>query len=215
MTSCHCGATEQQFDRGIAQRDLRRFLRRGPDPATRQLLDAVLQSSLPPDPTLLDIGGGIGAIQHVLLDHGFAHATQIDASQAYLAAAAAESARRGHSSRVTFAHGDFRAVAPTTAPADLVTLDRVVCCDPDYVGLLEAAAAHARRLLAFTYPRARWSARTVVATMNAWRHLRGDPFRAYVHPPAAMKAVLERGGLRPRWTGGTWIWSAELFERTA
>jgi hypothetical protein len=51
--------------------------------------------------------------------------------------------------------------------------------------------------------------------VNAWRRLRGHPFRAYVHPPAAMTAVLEGRGLRRRWTGGTWIWSAELFERAA
>ena len=215
MTTCHCCASDQQFDRRLAHHDLRRFHRRGPDPATRQLLAAVQASSLPANPTLLDIGGGIGTIHHVLLAHGFARAAQIDASQAYLAVAVAEAARLGHSDRVTFAHADFRAVAPTVAPADVVTLDRVVCCDPDYAGLLGAAADHAQHLVAYTYPRPHWYTRVFVATVNAWRRLRGHPFRAYVHPPAAMTAVLEGRGLRRRWTGGTWIWSAELFERAA
>ena len=213
MTSCRCCATDQQFDHRLAVHDLRRFHRRGPDPATQQLLDAVRESPLPPGPTLLDIGGGIGAIQHVLLEHGFARAAQVDASQAYLAVAATEAARLGHSGRVSFTHADFRAVAPTVEAADVVTLDRVVCCDPDYAGLLGAAADHTGRLLAFTYPRARWYTRLYVATMNAWRRLRGEPFRSYIHPPAAMTAVLERRGLRRRWVGGTWIWTAELFER--
>ena len=39
------------------------------------------------DATLLDIGGGIGAIQHELLAAGAAHATSVDASAAYLEAA--------------------------------------------------------------------------------------------------------------------------------
>jgi magnesium-protoporphyrin O-methyltransferase len=215
MTSCHCCAIDQEFDRRVASQDLRRFHRRGPEPATRQLLAAVQGTALPPNPTLLDIGGGIGTIHHILLARGFGRAAQVDASQAYLAVAATEAARLGHSDRVTFAHADFRAVAPTVLPADVVTLDRVVCCDPDYHGLLATAADHAQRLLAFTYPRARWYTRLSVAAMNAWRRLWGHPFRGFVHPPAAMTAVLEARGLRRRWAGGTWIWSAELFERTA
>jgi len=203
------------FDRRIANRDLRRLQRRGPDPATRQLIAAVRESPLPPHPTLLDIGGGVGTIHHVLLERGFAQATHIDASQAYLAVATAEAARLGHADRVTFAHGDFRVIAPSVAPADVVTLDRVVCCDPDYAALLGAAADHAQRLLAFTYPHPRWYTRAFVATMNAGRRLRGNPFRAYVHPPAGMIAVLESRGLRRRWAGGSWLWRAELYERAA
>ena len=215
MTACRCCAIDHEFDQRIARRDLRRFRRRGPDPATSQLLAAVQGSPLPPRPTLLDVGGGVGTIHHTLLDRGFAHATQVDASQAYLAVAAEETQRRGHQSRVTFAHADFRALAPSTPPADLVTLDRVVCCDPDYVSLLGAAADHARHLLALTYPHARWYNRLFVATMNRWRRLGGNPFRAYIHPPPAMTAVLVGRGLRRRWAGGTWIWKAELFERAA
>jgi magnesium-protoporphyrin O-methyltransferase len=178
MTSCHCCATDQQFDLRTAQADLRRLHKRGPDPATKLLLTAVLDSTLPPQPTLLDIGGGIGTIHHALLDHGFARATEIDGSQAYLTVAAAEAQRRGHLGRVTFAHADFRALAPTTPPADVVTLDRVVCCDPDYASLLGAAADHAQRLLAFTYPHDRWYTRLALATLNARRRLLGRAIRA-------------------------------------
>ena len=99
--------------------------------------------------------------------------------------------------------------------ADVVTLDRGVCCDPDYARLLGAAADRARRLVAFSYPRPRWSVRLFVAALNFVNRLRGRTFRAYVHPPAAMIGVLERAGLRRRWAGGTWIWAVELFERTA
>jgi hypothetical protein len=68
-------------------------------------------------------------------------------------------------------------------------------------------------LLAFTYPRDRWFTRSFVAVINAWRRLRGEMFRAHIHPPAAMVGVLEARGLRRRWAGGTWIWCAEVFER--
>lgn len=213
MATCHCCAADQQFDQRLAEGDLRRFRKRGPDPATKQLLAAIEKQPLPPQPTLLDVGGGIGAIHHILLDRGFAQATEIDASQAYLAVAAAEAERRGHRGRVSLLHADFHEAAATTAVADVVTLDRVVCCDPDYAGLLAAAADHARRLLALTYPHDRWYTRLFVVVMNAWRRLRADPFRAYIHSPAAMIGVLEAHGLRRRWAGATLVWQAELFER--
>lgn len=213
MSTCHCCATDREFDRGRARHDLRRLRRRGPDAGTRQLLTAIRAAKLPPDPTLLDIGGGVGTIHHALLDRGFRRATHVDASTAYLEVAAAEARRLGHADRVVFQHGDFREVEQATPRADVVTLDRVVCCDADYRSLLAAAADHADHLLGFTFPRARWYTRAFVAAANAWRRIRGAAFRAYVHPPAAMTAVLEEHGLRRRWAGGTWVWAVEVFER--
>ena len=75
-----------------------------------------------------------------------------------------ETARRVLKSRFAsrqteFVLGDFVALA------DKVTLDRVVCCYPDDKALLEAAAARARRLVAFTYPRNRWY---VIAEVQDW-----------------------------------------------
>jgi hypothetical protein len=43
-------------------------------------------------------------------------------------------------------------IAGTLPDADVVTLDRVVCCYPDPEALL-GAAAKTRQVLAFTYPR--------------------------------------------------------------
>jgi len=213
MSYCHCRATNQQFNERSARRDLRRFERRGPDASTRQLIAAIQAYPLPPQPAVLDIGGGIGVVHHLLLEWGFSRAVQVDASAAYLAVSAAEAARRGHRERVDFQHGDFAVVAESVPMADVVTLDRVVCCDPDYRRLLDAAAAHSRHLVAFSYPRQRWPIRAFVAAVNAVQRLLGRAFRAYVHPPAAMAGVLEGAGLRRRWVGGTWIWAVELFDR--
>jgi magnesium-protoporphyrin O-methyltransferase len=215
VSCCQPTAADQQFDARIAQKDLQRFRRRGPDKSTRHIIGALGRAALPAGPSVLDVGGGVGAIHHVLLDQGFANAQHVDASSAYLAAAAAESARRGHAARVQFVHGEFAVVADRIPAADVVTLDRVVCCDPDYARLLTAAAAHARRALAFSYPRPRLLARWIIALANGLRRLMRQPFRVYLHSPTGMGAVLERQGLRRRWSGGTWIWAVELFERAA
>ena len=212
MSCACCSATEREFDRVVAERDLKRFLRRGPDENTKQLLAAIREAS-PAAATVLDIGGGIGAIHHALLGEGFAHADHVDASTAYLDVAEGEARRRGHAEQVKFWHGDFHALASELPIVDVVTLDRVVCCDPDGIGLLGAAADHARRLVAFSFPHDRWYTRAVVALANAWRRLWRRPFRAYVHAPAAMSAALVNRGLTRRSSGGTWIWCVEVFER--
>jgi 16S rRNA G966 N2-methylase RsmD len=213
MTCCHRCITSKMFDSKLARRELRRFQRRGPDAQTKRLLAAIETRSLPAQPTLLDIGGGIGAIHHELLERGFAAATHVDASEAYLTAAEGESKRRGHGERVRFQLAEFPLEAEAVPPADVVTLDRVVCCDPDYARMLGAAAARARRLLAFSYPRPRWLIRLMVATGNGVEWLKRSRFRAFVHPPDGMHAILEAAGMRPAWAGGTWIWAVEVFER--
>jgi 2-polyprenyl-3-methyl-5-hydroxy-6-metoxy-1,4-benzoquinol methylase len=214
MDCCHRVASNEMFDAAVARRDLRKFQRKGPDAPTRQLLAGVQARTLPDRPTLLDVGGGVGTIHHVLLDRGFSEATHVDASDAYLAAAADEARRLGHAERVRFHAGTFPPEdASALSSADVVTLNRVVCCDPDYRRLLTAAATHARRVLAFSYPRPRWIVRRVAAAANVLQRLRRKQFRAYVHPPAEMRAVLEMQGLRQTWTGGTWLWAVEVFER--
>lgn len=215
MAACHSCATADQFDAATAERDLRRLRRRGPDAPTQRLIAAVEARRLPPQSTLLDIGGGVGTIHHVLLDRGFSRATHLDASGAYLTAAADEARRRGHAGRVQFLLAAFPAEAPALPPADVVTLHRVVCCDPDYRGLLGAAARHANRLLAFSYPKPRWLTHLVVAGANTLRRLSRRTFRAYVHPPDRMNAVLEEAGMKKTSTGGTWIWAVDVYERVS
>ncbi|HUL03943.1 MAG TPA: methyltransferase domain-containing protein [Gemmatimonadales bacterium] len=213
MDCCHRAVTANQFDTAIARHDLRRFRRRGPEPSTRHLLRGVLERALPPQASLLDIGGGIGVIHRLLLDRGFGHAIHVDASDAYLSVAADEARRLGHVDRVRFQLAEFPVEAAGVPAADVVTLDRVVCCDPDYVRMLSAAASRARHVLAFSYPRPRLLTRLMVGAANGWRRLIGRAFRAYVHPPHLMKAVLENAGMRHAWSGGSWVWAVEVFER--
>ncbi len=210
---CPNNPNDEMFNPRIARRELARYRKRGPAAPTRQLLEAIEAASPPRGSTILDIGGGIGAIHHGLLDRGFATATQVDASSAYLSVAADEATRLGHADRVVFRHGDYHDVASQLPESDVVALDRVVCCDPDYEGMLGAAATHARRLLALSYPRPRLIVRAVVAVGNAWRRITRARYRTYVHPPEAMAEVLERHGLHRRSAGGTFVWAADVFAR--
>jgi|SRR5579862_9000416 len=213
MTCCtrYCAA-EAQFNRKKAERDLRRYRRRGADTTTKLLLTELRRWPLQ-GASILDIGAGIGVIDMELADSGVSSATVVDASPAYFEVARQEVDSRYGSRPTQFVVGDFAAMAPTLADADVVTLDRVVCCYPDGKNLLHAAAQHARRLLAFTYPRDRWYVRVFVVFENLWQRLRGSQFRAFVHPPQQMHAVLERAGLVRAARHGTTMWMFDLYRR--
>jgi magnesium-protoporphyrin O-methyltransferase len=164
---------------------------------------------------LLDIGSGIGAFALGMLKAGVKRALCVDISEAAIAASAEEAERQGMTGRIEWVEGDFVAVAAIVPLADLVALDRVVCCYPAYAPLLEQAAAHSRRLLALSYPRDRWWIRLGLRIENTWRWLRGDRFRAFLHPPGAMAALLARQGFTRVRGAATWTWQVEVYVRNA
>jgi 2-polyprenyl-3-methyl-5-hydroxy-6-metoxy-1,4-benzoquinol methylase len=205
-------AAERQFDAAIAERDLRRYRRKGPDATSRLLLTGVADRVIPGD-AVLDIGSGVGVISFELLSKGAGKATLVDASSAYLQAAAQEARRREQSGRVRSIAGDFVGLANTIEPADIVTLHRVICCYPDYARLLERATEHSRRLLAFSYPRDRWVVRAWLKLENLLRRLSGNEFRTFVHSPAAMERILDRAGFRRLVRRLTLVWSVDIYLR--
>jgi magnesium-protoporphyrin O-methyltransferase len=162
---------------------------------------------------LLDVGSGIGGLTFELLEHGVERAIAVDASPANLAAATEEAIRRHRVEDVQFVHGDFLDVAPQIPPATVVTLDRVVCCYPFYEPLLEQSLRHAERSLALSYPRDVWYVHAAVAFENAVRRIRGNPFRAFVHPAKRMTRVIQGAGFRLASQRQTWQWSADVFIR--
>jgi SAM-dependent methyltransferase len=214
--SCSCSsvknAAARHFDESRVQKELESYRSAGPGPTTRGLLSQILPLEPMPE-TVLDIGSGIGAVSLELLEAGVKNAICVDMSPAALAANGEEAERRGVGGRVEQREGDFVAVAPTLPPVDLVVLDRVVCCYPAYAPLLEQATAHSRRLLALSYPRDRWWVRLAMGLENAWRGIRGDDFRSFVHRPAAIADVLHRGGFTRSRELSTFAWQMELYVR--
>jgi magnesium-protoporphyrin O-methyltransferase len=207
-----CEITDNAFSEAEARSEIRNYRRRGPANQTKLILQAVRSLGLK-NANLLDIGGGIGVIHHELLEDLAQEATHVDASSAYLKEAKAEAARRGHRERVNFIYADFTDVASDLPKADVVTLDRVVCCYPDFRRLLKAAADHSTRALAFTYPRETWYLRIGLKLVNFFQRLRNDPFRVFLHPVAEMDALLRREGLERVALRRLFVWEMALYQR--
>ena len=214
MVCCtrYCAA-EAQFGRKVAERDLRRYRRRGAEGITRILLAELRRWPLQ-DKQLLDVGGGIGIVSAELAGNGLASATLVEASSSYLEVAQREVESRYAPRPTQFLLGDFALVAGTLPDADVVTLDRVVCCYPDDKMLLQAAAARTRQVLAFTYPRDRWYVHAMIAVQNFLRRLRGVGFRAFVHPQQRMCSTLEAVGLVRAARRETLVWVLDLYRRS-
>ena len=212
VTCCHCEGLEQQFGRKTAERELRRFRRKGSTRSTRLLIEGLLEQKIG-GMSLLDIGGGVGAIHHRLLDAGATTALHVDVSHDYLEVARGEAARRGHADRVRFLHGDFVQLAPELDDADIVTLDRVICCYPDMEQLVASAADKSRRLVGAVYPREVPWIRAGIAAANLFLRLRRSAFRVFLHPPDAIDAVLRSHDLEPRTLARTFLWEVVVYAR--
>ena len=193
MSSC-CGPEgyAQFFGAKSARRALRRYRRRGLDRLGRLIVDALAHRVA--GTAVVEGGGGIGDVQVALLEAGAARAVNVELSPEYEDAARELLRERGLEGRVERLIGDFAAV---DLRGDVVVLNRVVCCYPDYEGLLGAAAARAGSALVLTFPVERTLTRVAFAAMNAWLRLRRSGFRGYVHPVDRMLALLGASGLRP------------------
>ena len=216
MTCSQCVGVEQQFDRAEAERARRRFRRRGPDRSTRLLIDALraaLSTRESAETLLLDIGGGVGAIHHELLDGPVRRAIHVDASPAYIAVASEESERRGHHGRVDFVSGDFVVAADSVPAADVVTLDRVICCYHDMQALVSQAGSKATRLFGAVYPRQAAWMRVGIASINLIQRIRQRTFRVFLHDPGSIDLVLRAAGLERLSMRRTLGWEVVVYGR--
>lgn len=212
MNCCQCQGIEELFSQQYVTREVTRYRAKGPDKTTRMLVDAIKAEGVAGE-TLLDIGGGVGAIQHALLEAGVEHATDVEASSAYLAVARVETQRRGYLDRVTYHLGNFVDLASEVEPADIVTLDRVICCYPDMEELVGKSAALASKLYGLVYPRDTWWIRIGLAVANLFFKLRRSAYRGFIHPTRSVDAILHGNGLKRRFYRRTLFWQVVVYAR--
>ena len=209
---CDCPGCPNVFSLKAAEEDLRRYLRQGPDPSTRSLISAIESQGID-GASVLDIGGGIGAIQLELLAAGAATTESVDATPSYVAVARAEAERRGYGARTRHLEGDFVALANEVEPADVVTLDRMVCCYSDMPRLVGRSLEHARRMIGLVYPRDTWWTRAMARAMALFHRLTRDPVRWYIHSESTLDALIRGAGFERRVLRRHVLWQVALYVR--
>jgi 2-polyprenyl-3-methyl-5-hydroxy-6-metoxy-1,4-benzoquinol methylase len=189
-----------------------RFRVFGLETTQRQLIDGIRRAGLEGQ-SLLEIGCGAGHLQRALLQAGARRGVGVDLAARLLEEARQQAQQAGLATRTDYLLGDFVALADRIPSADIVVLDKVVCCYPDAERLLTAAMDRTQRVLALTYPRDRAATRTGVALMGALLQLSGCGFRPYLHDPAAIEERLRHRGFHRHSRARTFAWLTDIHIR--
>lgn len=212
MTCPHCIGADDVFGMKMARADLEAYQNEGPAKTTQQMIDAI-QSLGVDDASLLDIGGGVGVIQHELMAAGLGHSTDVDASSAYIKVAHEEAEKRGYADRATYHHGDFVGLADELDSVDIVTLDRAICCYPDVRALVTKSAQKANRIYAAVFPRDFWWFRLGMPLFNLFFRFRNNPFRVYVHDASLIDRLINEQGLQKTVHHKGFFWQVVVYTR--
>ena len=201
-----------EFNAEGAEGEIDEYRTEGPTETTQFLIDALTDQGVE-DLTLLDIGGGVGAIQHAMLSAGASAATAVEASTAFAEAAEDQAQELGWSEQVDVKHGDFVELADTLPPHGIVTLDRVICCYHDMKSLVRLSAARASKLYGVVYPRDVWWNKIGFRLLNLFFWFSRSPFRAFVHPDAGIHSILASIGMTKVFYRKTTFWQVAVYAR--
>jgi len=168
--------------------------------------------------TVLDVGCGSGDLALAAIARGADRATGFDLGPGAIEAARSLAAERGLSDRVHFAVGDGASVA--LPRADVVSLNRVLCCYPHVDALLSNTLDAAGTIYGFTAPHdggmIGLGNRTLVLVGNLWYRLRSKKFRgfrAFVHDLSTVDARIRAAGFEPVHHERRGMWDLAVYAR--
>ena len=202
------------FSERAAENEARRYRRKGLDGTSRRIVD-FLKTQGVEGRTVLEVGGGIGAIQLELLKAGAARAVSVELTPTYEDVALRLAEEAGLAERVERRVMDFARAGADVDSADVVIMNRVICCYPDMPRLAGAASDHARQLLVMSYPKRAWWTVIGLGIANAILWATRREFHIFVHRPAEIVATSERHGLGPVFDERGLLWTVTAMRRAA
>jgi magnesium-protoporphyrin O-methyltransferase len=203
---------QQIFSERSARAQVRSYRRNGLDSTSRQIVDMLKQQGVE-GMTLLEVGGGIGAIQIELLKGGLARAVSVELTPTYEESAATLLREAGFEDRVERRVMDFVDAETEIGVADIVVMNRVICCYPDLPRLAGAAAEHAKGILVMSFPKERWWTRVIVWMANFGMAVTRRQFRIFLHPMDQIVAITRKHGLEPTINKPGLFWQITAMRR--
>jgi magnesium-protoporphyrin O-methyltransferase len=202
------------FSEKSARSEAKRYRSSGLDGTSRRIVDLVKAQGVG-GKSVLEVGGGIGAIQIELLKAGASRATSIELTPTYEDVAAGLLDEAGLRDRVDRRVMDFAESAQSVEPADVVIMNRVVCCYPHMPRLVQAASQHARQLLVMSFPTINPVTRLGLGTMNVALGVFRREFRVFMHPPEKILASSNQDGLSTLTNQKGILWTVAALGRGA
>lgn len=202
-----------RFDRVKAEEAAKDYADDGLTERGEKLI-AYLDTETPGFASVLDIGCGVGALHQEMLLRGLVRkAVGVDASASSLEQAANNSENQGLSKKTRYIEGDFALDPSLAKAADVVVMDRVVCCYPELEALLEPAAAKAKHYLLLSYPRDAILERFFFFMSRLQHIVTRSKFRLYYHEPKKIKELVEKAGFHSVQEDREGEWQLSVYER--
>jgi SAM-dependent methyltransferase len=208
---CDPNGLNQMFAGSIVQEELRTYRRHGLNKRQQQIIKMLEPLALARD--VLDIGCGLGAVGTTLLKRSVSQGTFVDISGDYLRAAREVADDAGVGERATFVQDDFATSLRPYSKADVVVLDRVVCCYPDAITLLEKAARHSDKALVFTYPRPFWFMPLFRALCALSMKVMRREYRFFLHDPEVLLEAATSSGHKHEETRTAGMWRMVTLQK--
>lgn len=195
-----------------ANRYIKQFKKKGLAKEQQRLVEGILQFPIERK-TILEIGCGVGGLHLTLLQKGAESATGIDISEGMLEGAKKLSNEFRLDSKTHYILGDYVQTNGSIQPADIIVLDKVVCCYENLSALLTKSLSQTKHVYALSYPRPRFIVKLsfqiliLLGTALKWS------FRPYWHDWNEMLATIVKNGFIERYHRTTFLWSVHVFER--
>jgi 2-polyprenyl-3-methyl-5-hydroxy-6-metoxy-1,4-benzoquinol methylase len=190
-----------------------RYRAKGLDSASRRIVAPLLKHGVVEGRTVLEVGGGIGAIQLELLRAGAQHAVSVELTPTYEEAASQLFQEAGLLDSVERKVLDFVAAGAEVEAADIVVMNRVICCYPDMPRLVGAAADHCWGMLVMSFPKKTWWTRALLSVGNVGLRVTRREFQVFLHSPDEIRYTAELHGLRALATQRGLFWETTTWER--
>ena len=200
------------FKPRIARRSLEQYRKKGHGELEKRIVAAASEGGLA-GARVLEIGGGIGTIQSELLEAGAERGEVVELVSAWEPYARDLARDKGLEERTSFRVADVLEDPGGVERADVVVMNRVVCCSPDGVQLAGVAARLAARRLVLSFPRDVFWVRAGVGVVNAGLRVAGRSFRVFAHPRDALLGAAQAEGLGLAATGRNGPWEFAAFVR--
>ncbi len=208
-----CSVYESQFDAEHAVVAAQRYRTEGLVGPARAIAEALIERGVS-GRTVIDFGGGVGSLGLELVRAGAASSVNVELSSAYRKAASALALEYGVEDRVTIQIADAADPMAGLGQADIVVMNKVVCCYPDGDALMDVAAGAAKEVLAVSYPTVHFVSRAIIGLGNWQRGRRGNGFRAFVHPMQVIDRP-EGAGFSPMLIRRRPVWSLKVWSSPA
>ena len=206
---------DHHFGRQRAEEDAAEYAENGLSERGERLL-AYLDTQTSGFHSVLDIGCGAGGLhQEMLLRNLTQKAIGLDGSSAFLQVASKSAEAMGLHERVEYRQMDFALGAHEVSEADVVLMERVVCCYPDLEGLLGPAIQKSRRYLALSYPREAFWVRLWYIWRRAVKRIQRSAFQLYYHEPRRIRHMIANGGMALVDAAVVGRWQIDIYRRRA